>query len=111
MKAQWTIRFVSSASEKEVLELPPDLKARFFRMTELLVDFGPLSMGLPHVRPLGQGMWEMRLKGKDNIARSIYVLEQDREILVLHTFIKKTQKTPGASLALALKRLKEYKND
>lgn len=108
---KWSISFVNEKSEGEVLSLSPDLKAKFLHIGDMLQDFGPQKMGLPHIRPLGKKLWELRLKGKDNIARSIYVLASRKRIVILHTFIKKTQKTSDKALKIALSRLKEIDND
>ena len=51
----------------------------------------------------------MRIKGRDGIARVIFVTANDRRIIVLHAFRKKTQKTPRAAIRTALSRLKELK--
>lgn len=70
------------------------------------VEFGWL-IGMPVCRPLGQGLWEVRsLLTGNRIARVIFAITGDRMVL-LHGFVKKTQKTPDADLALARKRLKE----
>ena len=64
-------------------------------------------VGMPLCRPLDRGLWEVRttLSGR-RIARMIFCIH-DRTLVVLHAFIKKTQKTPDAELALARKRQKE----
>jgi phage-related protein len=62
---------------------------------------------LPHVRPLGEKLWEMRLRGRDGIGRAIYTAVSGRRLIVLHAFVKKTQKTPRRSIELALKRMAE----
>ncbi|MBA3954854.1 type II toxin-antitoxin system RelE/ParE family toxin [Candidatus Dependentiae bacterium] len=62
-------------------------------------------LGLPLVRPLGNKLWEVRITLNNRIARVIFTLK-DGFIILLHAFIKKTQKTPQIELALALKRLK-----
>jgi phage-related protein len=63
----------------------------------------------PQVKPLGKQLWEMRMSGKDGIARAIYMLATRKRIVILHAFVKKTQKTPPAAIRLALKRAKELK--
>ena len=68
---------------------------------------GLIVLGLPHVRPLGEKLWEMRLTGRDGIGRVIYTAAAGRRLVVLHAFVKKTQKTPRKAMNLALKRLKE----
>ena len=77
----------------------------------MIIALGPHKVGLPHVRPLEKKLWELRLKGKDNIARSIYVLASGRKLVILRTFIKKTQKTPPGELKIAYMRLKEVEDD
>jgi len=61
----------------------------------------------PHVKPLRDKLWEMRMSGRDGIARAIYVLAHGRRIVILHEFAKKTQKTPPEAIRLALRRAKE----
>ncbi len=92
-------------AEPELLVLPTDMKARFLHIAEMLEEFGPQSVGLPHIRPLESKLWEMRMKGRDGIARAVYAAVQGRRLLVLHVFVKKTQTTPRAAIATALKRL------
>lgn len=92
-------------AELELLALPADMKARFLHIAEMLEEFGPQRVGLPHIRPLESKLWEMRMKGRDGIARAVYAAVQDRRLLVLHVFVKKTQTTPRAAIAMALKRL------
>jgi len=110
-KGGWSIEFVNGGAEKEILNLSPDLKAKFLHISELLLSYGPVNVGFPHVRPLENKLWELRLRGKDNIARSIYVLSSKRRIIILHTFVKKTRGTPITALRQAKKRLKEIDDD
>jgi len=64
---------------------------------------------MPLCRPLGSGLWEVRSDLTSNrIARVLFCFSEGR-LLVLHGFIKKTQKTPDAELALARKRMREFK--
>jgi len=105
--AEWTGEVLNDLVEAELLSLPKDMQARFLRMSELLETFGPQRVGLPHVRPLGEKLWEMRLSGKEAIGRAIYTAAAGRRLVVLHAFVKKTQKTPRSAIDLALKRLKE----
>jgi phage-related protein len=105
----WELIISSKAAEQEILALTPDLQARFIRISELLIKLGPNNVGMPHIKPLENKMWEMRLKGKVNIARSIYFIATERKIVVLHTFIKKTQKAPNKALNIAKQRMREVK--
>ena len=85
------------------------MQARFLRIASLLQTFGPQHVGMPYVRPLGNKLWEMRLTGRAGIGRAIYVAASGRRLVVLHAFVKKTEKTPRRALDLALARLKEMK--
>ena len=49
------------------------------------------------------------MKGKDGIARAIYVTAKGERVVVLHAFVKKTQKTPQAALEVARQRAEEVK--
>jgi phage-related protein len=103
---RWTIE-VTPVAERELQGLPDDLQARFVHVAEMLEDLGPERVGMPHVRPLGRKLWEMRLKGRDNIARAIYFTTTARRLVVVRVFVKKSQKTPHREIALAEQRMKE----
>jgi phage-related protein len=65
------------------------------------------SIGMPLCRSLGRGLWEVRSQlAQGRIARVIFGVKEERMVL-LHAFIKKTQKTPPADIDLAQKRMKE----
>lgn len=65
-------------------------------------------VGMPLCRVMGDGLWEVRTNLPNNrIARVLFCSVRDR-IVVLHGFIKKTQKTPDEELTLARKRKKEF---
>ena len=60
----WTITFYSEKVKKETLALPASIQANFFRITELIEEFGP-DLGRPQTAPLGGGLFEIRAKGKE----------------------------------------------
>ncbi|MGZ5934778.1 MAG: type II toxin-antitoxin system RelE/ParE family toxin [Rhizomicrobium sp.] len=105
----WTVGFVNAAAEAEVTGLPLDMGARFARIAETIADRGLLAMREPYVKHLTGKLWEMRLKGRDGIARSIYVSASGQRVVVLRTFVKKTQKTPRSEIEIALLRMKELR--
>jgi phage-related protein len=70
------------------------------------LEFG-WPVGMPLCRSLGQGLYEMRTHLRDRIARLMFGIA-DGELVLVHGFIKKSQTTPAADLALARKRLKAY---
>ena len=84
--------------------LDADLRARFVRISSLLIQFGPHQVREPYARHLRGKLWEMRMKGKDGIARAIYIAADGRRLVVLHAFVKKTQKTPSSALEIAERR-------
>jgi len=100
----WTVA-IHPLAEVELKTLAHDLQARFVHIAELLESFGPQHVGLPHIRPLENKLWEMRMTGRDGIARAVYAAVQDRRLLVLHVFVKKTQTTPRKALQIARQRL------
>ncbi|MFA7241080.1 MAG: type II toxin-antitoxin system RelE/ParE family toxin [Sulfuricellaceae bacterium] len=68
------------------------------------------NLRLPHSRAMGEGLFELRCKGEEGIGRAFYCTMVGREIVILHSFIKKTQETPPSELRIARKRLKEVKH-
>ena len=74
-------------------------------------EFGP-NHGMPHTRAMGEGLFELRVKGQEGIARVFYCTIVHRRIIMLHVFIKKSQKTPKRELEIAKRRLREVlRND
>ncbi len=102
----WTVTFYSGKVEQETLNLPPGILANLLHILEMVESFGP-SLGRPHTAPLGGGLFEIRAKGKEGISRSLFCAVKGREIVILHTVIKKTQKIPQRHLDLARRRMKE----
>jgi phage-related protein len=103
----WRVEVLNETVEAEIAALPLDIRTRLAHIVELMVAVGPQRMREPHVKPLRGRLWEMRMSGRDGIARAIYVLALKRRIVILHAFVKKTQKTPPEAIRLALKRAKE----
>jgi phage-related protein len=103
-------RFYESASGRKpvrewLLELPVDDRRIIGRDIQT-VEFG-WPVGMPTCRPLGDGLWEVRSHlGDGKIGRVIFSLA-DGEMVLLHGFTKKTQKTPREDIILASKRRKE----
>ena len=93
----------------EVQSWPADVLADYARLIELLSEHGP-SLRLPHSRAFGDGLFELRPRGKSGIGRAFYCFRTGRRVIVLHAFMKKTQQTPDRELKLARKRLKEVQD-
>ena len=77
-----------------MLALPRTLLARYLSLADRMVIYGP-NLGEPHTKAMGDGLFEMRLKGAEGIARVLYCTLVGRRIVVLHSFVKKTDKTPA----------------
>jgi phage-related protein len=93
----------------EVESWPVDILADYARLVELLVEYGP-NLRLPHSRALGDGLFELRPRGRSGIGRAFYCFLVGRRIVIVHAFVKKTQQTPDKELKLARQRAKEVSN-
>ena len=88
---------------------PVDVLADYVRLVELLAEHGP-NLRLPHSRALGDGLFELRPRGRSGIGRAFYGFLLGQRVVVVHAFIKKTQETPDKELKLARKRVKELQH-
>jgi len=102
----WSIEYYSTAVERTILRLPPGLLARYVRLTDVMLECGP-ALGMPHTRAMGGGLFELRVKGQEGIARVFYGTAVAQRIIMRHAFIKKSQKTPLKERAIARRRLQE----
>jgi len=64
----------------------------------------------PHTKPINNGLFELRVTSK-NATRTFFVFAKNKNIFVLRSFIKKSNKTPHGEIELALNRLKELENE
>lgn len=104
---KWTIEVLNDAVEEEIHSLPADIRAKLTRIIELIQTFGLENVHEPYIKHIEGKIWEMRMKGKDNIGRALYVTAKGKRVVILHAFIKKTQKMPNKAKKLAQERLKE----
>lgn len=105
----WTIVYYSEALQEELLAMPAGFLGRYLRYTDKMEVYGP-DLGMPHTRAMGDGLFELRLKAPEGIARVLYCTLVGRKIMVLHQFIKKTDRTPLKELKIARRRMKEAKH-
>ena len=106
MNKKWNITFFNEKIKNETLSLPDSILANLLRIFDMVKEVGP-NLGRPHSAPLSNGLFEFRAKGKEGISRSIFCTIVNNEIVILHTFIKKTNAIPKKDLELAKKRRKE----
>lgn len=105
----WRLTFFNDKVEQQTLGFPPGILANFLHIAEMIEQFGP-SLGMPYTRALGDGLFEIRAKGREGIGRSFFCRVKGEEVVVLHSFIKKSQKIPRKELALAQRRMKELRS-
>ena len=108
-RVSWKITFFSSRLEEETMALPAGFLARYLRYAERMEIYGP-DLGMPHTRAMGGGLFELRLKASEGIARVFYCTVVNRRIVMLHQFVKKTDRTPPREIAVAHHRMKEIKH-
>ena len=107
---EWQITYYSESVYKNIDNWPVGIRAFYAKVTERIKVYGP-NLGMPFTRPMGQGLFEIRAKGKEGIGRAFFCTAIGHKIIVLHTFIKKTQKTPQRELKIARKRIKEVHDE
>jgi phage-related protein len=103
----WTVSTLDHRVDAELDSLPNDVRVNFVHIVELIEKNGPMNVGMPFIKHLEGKLWEMRLHGSDGIARAICITATGQRVVVLHAFVKKTQKTPPRALEIARRRAKE----
>ena len=105
---RWTVETFDGV-DAEIEALPSGLQARLIRLMEAVENVGLEQLREPHVKHLEGKLWELRARASEGIARGIYVTITGRRVVILHVFVKKSQKTPTAALDLARQRMKRVK--
>lgn len=105
----YTLEFYSESVQDEILAWPDGIQAGFTRIAEQMMEHGP-NLGMPYTRAFGDGLFEIRAKGREGIGRAFFCMLVGRRVVILHGFIKKTEQTPAKELRTARQRLKEVQN-
>lgn len=103
----WVVTNLDWNVEREVAELPKDIQAKLRRIADMIEQLGLSAMREPYIKHLQGKLWEMRMTGRDGIARAIYVTASGKRVVIVRAFTKKTQKTPRSEIELALKRAEQ----
>lgn len=103
----WTVVALNQIVEREIEDLPADMRARLARLSSLIEEHGLEALPRDATKHLGGQLWELRITGRDGISRSIYVTAHGQRLVIVRVFVKKTQKTPNSELAIAMQRAKE----
>jgi phage-related protein len=104
---EWRVEVLNDTVRSELDALPLEIRARLIRLERLISQVGLETLREPHVKHLEDKLWEMRVAGRDGIARAIYVTAIGRRVVIVRAFIKKTQQTPRSEIDLASRRAKE----
>jgi phage-related protein len=105
----FSVEYFHTRVQAEVDSWPVDVLADYARIVELLIVHGP-NLKLPYSRAFGDGLFELRPRGRSGIGRAFYCFLIGKRVVVLHAFIKKSQQTADHEIKLARKRLKEIQN-
>ncbi|HEX4069411.1 MAG TPA: type II toxin-antitoxin system RelE/ParE family toxin, partial [Candidatus Babeliales bacterium] len=104
--------FYSVKVMKSILEeWPVGIRAKFSQTSKLIKEVGLESVGMPHIKAFGQGLFEIRVKAVEGIGRALFCIMKGKVIIILHGFIKKTEQTPQKEIDLAIKRMKEIRDN
>ena len=104
----YTISYYNDTLQAEIMALPTTLQARYIGLTARMMVFGA-NLGNPHTEAFGGGLFELRLKGAEGIARVFYCTLVGKKIVMPHCFVKKSQKTPVSERRIAEARMKEIR--
>jgi len=113
MFMSWTIEFYKAEDGEDPIvdfldSLPRKHKAKAFWELDLLADKG-LELKEPYAKHIEDELWELRIKFASDISRVFYFIPTETKIVLLHGFIKKTDKTPVNEIETAKKRLVDYR--
>lgn len=100
----WSVEFLDQTVLDEMQSQPREIRAKFEHTVRLIQAHGLERVREPYVKRLEGKLWEMRMKGKNTIARAVYVTAVGKRIVVVRVFTKKSQKTPRREIELALRR-------
>lgn len=107
--SNWQITYYNDRVQRDVWAMPAGIAADYLRLTEAMALYGA-DLRMPHSRAMGGGLFELRPKGPEGIGRVFYCTQVGKTIVVLHSFVKKTQETPDAEMRVARKRLKDVQH-
>ena len=100
----WSVEFLNDELRLKLESFPTDIVASFLRISRMIEGHGLLGMREPYVKHLEGSLWERRMKGRSGIARAVYVSLRHQRVVIVHVFVKKTEKTPRREIDLALRR-------
>jgi phage-related protein len=106
----WSVEYLDDRVRREIATLPSDIRAKLARVAGMIEAYGLSRVGMPYVRHVEGKLWEIRVRGQDGIARVFYVAAMPQRVILLHAFVKKTQKTPRCEIKKALQAALEVQD-
>jgi phage-related protein len=106
----WQIEYYNKKVQETINGWPVGIRAFYARITERICQFSP-NLGMPFTRSMGNGLFEIRAKGREGIGRAFFCTVVNQKVIILHAFIKKSVKTPEKDLLVAKKRLLELRHE
>lgn len=108
----WDIEYYSTKKGEDVVKdfiksLPEKHQLKALWEVDLLEEYGT-ALTLPYVKHIESGLWELRIKFASDISRVFYFYPMPQKIILLHGFVKKTDKTPKREIEIAKKRMADY---
>jgi phage-related protein len=100
----YAINYYSPRVLEDVKAWPVGVLADYNRATELLAQRGPATP-MPHSRAMGDGLFELRLRGREGSGRALYCFLPERRVVILGCFMKTTRATPGREIRRARERM------
>ena len=105
----YSVEYFNRRVREEIESWSVGILADYVRLIELLLEFGP-SLRMPHSRPMGGGLFELRPRGVEGIGRALYCYLAGQRVIILHGFVKKSERTPAGDLEIARRRMEEVDN-
>lgn len=106
---KWTVKFYNQNIYDNFMAWPVGIKSRFMRIVKMIEEYGP-NLGMPYTKSIKDGLFEIRSKSSEGIGRAFFCYVKSRHVVILHGFIKKTEKTPAKELEIARRRMREVKD-
>lgn len=105
----WSVETLGKIVDDEIARWPADLRARLVRVAALIEEVGLEQLPGGTIKHVEGRLWELRLTAKSGISKAIYVTTSGKRLVIVHAYVKKTEKLPKRHLELARQRAKEVK--
>ena len=102
----WNVEFFNETAETEFDAFPANIKAKVVHISKLIEELGLHNVGSPYVKHVQGKIWEIRASQ----GRCLYITAQVKKVIILRSFIKKSQKLPKKELEIAKNRAQEIQN-